>query len=291
MIKSTGAYKKHIKWFVLSLYLVTGSIWGQISGEIDVEQKKQWREQFWAYLESSEYPQFRTRAAIRLIRTGDSQAIRRGEQLIAEVLDAPIPDPASLWLLASGCQLNPSVNWCGSGRAYELLAQADPHNAAVILLRFDQTVFENDTFLDTEANRQLLFKAADADYFDIYWGRGADKLFEEALAFLEIKPMQVAPGSEELVQQFGITGHKYVYYVALTPILIVPLMSYGNIMDLCRLQARNQQTEGIKACVKLADMLRERSGAVLTRFIGYSLEEAMLKELDSSDIVMKPWKN
>ncbi len=78
-------FRKPISLIFLGLCLVMSGSWGQISDEIDVEQKKlddQWRERFWSYLESSEYPQFRTRAAIRLIRTGDPLAIEQGEQIM-----------------------------------------------------------------------------------------------------------------------------------------------------------------------------------------------------------------
>jgi len=49
--------------------------------------------------------------------------------------------------------------------------------------------------LDTEANRQLLLRAAQLDRFDTYWGRGADKLYEEALKFVGINPVPPVPWS------------------------------------------------------------------------------------------------
>jgi hypothetical protein len=279
---------------LLGLCLVMGSSWGQTTADLDEKQRYldiKWQERFWSYLESSEYPQFRTRAAIHLICTGDPLAIEQGEQLINEVLEQPNPDVASLWLLASDCQWRGSAEWCQPGGVYELLTKADPNNAAVVMLRFSQATFEEDVLLDAEANRQLLSIATQAEHFDIYWGRGADKLFEEALKFVEINPMQILPEFENEVQRFGLTPHKAAYYGLMNLVLIAPMVGYGNMIELCRLQARNRRTEGIIACKKLAGTLRNHGYSMMTRFIGNALEKVMLTELDPNDPGIKRWQN
>lgn len=294
VVVSRFKFRELISLMLLGLCLVSGQVWGQSTADLDEKQRtldNKWQERFWSYLESSEYPQLRTRAAIRLIRTGDPQAVEQGEQLINELLDKPNPDAASLWLLASDCQWRESAEWCQPGGVYELLTQADPNNAAVVMLRFSQATFGEDVLLDTEANRQLLSTASQAKHFDVYWGRGADKLFEEALKFVEINPMQILPEFENEAQRFGLTPHKAAYYGLMTLTLTDPMVGYGNMTELCRLQARNRRSEGMIVCKKLAGTLRNHGYSMMTRFIGYALEKAMLTELDPNDPGIKRWRN
>ena len=293
VVPASGNQKKLTKWLGLLLCLMAGSVWSQTTADLDAEQKKlddEWQEQFWVYLETSKYPHFRTRAAIRLIRTGDPKAIEEGELLINEVLDELSPDPASLWVLASGCPVRGSTEWCEPGGVYELLEKADPHNAAVYVLRFNHNSSEDDSLLDTEANRQLLYKAAKADHFDFYWGRGTDKLYEEALKFIDIHPMQFTPESEEMLLKFNMTPKMAAFYTAASVFVTASNMSWAQLVELCRLQSRNRRTEGIIACKKLGDTLRNRGYSMMTRGIGYALEKAMLTELDPHDPGIRQWQ-
>jgi hypothetical protein len=290
MIKLNGAFQ----WLVLALCLVMGCSWAQTTADLDEKQRNldiKWREQFWSYLESSEHTQFRTRAAIRLIRSGEPLAIEQGEHLINEVLNEFSKDPASLWLLASDCQWRVSADWCQPGGVYELLTLADPRNAAVVMLRFSQAHFGEDALLDSEANRQVLVEAAQADHFDIYWVRDADKLFEEALKFVEAYPIQIIPEFEDEAQKFGLTQHKAAFYGVMGLILTAPMVGYSNTVQLCQLQAENQHPEGIKACRNLARILRESGNTIITRGIGFGIEKAMLKALDPDDPGIKLWQN
>jgi hypothetical protein len=293
LVPKSGKHKKLTKWLGLLLCLMAGSVWSQTTADLDAEQKKlddEWREQFWVYLETSEYPHFRTRAAIRLIRTGDPKAIEEGELLINEVLDELSPDPASLWVLASACPGRGSAEWCEPGGVYALLEKADPHNAAVYVLRFNHNSAEDDSLLDTEANRQLLYKAAEADHFDFYWGRGTEKLYEEALKFIDIHPMQFTPESEEMLLKFNMTPKLAAFYAAANVFVSAPNMSWSQLVELCRLQSRSRRAEGIIACKKLSDTLRNHGYSMMTRGIGYALEKYMLTELDPNDPGIRQWQ-
>ena len=272
---------------------MTGSVWGQITTEIDAGLNKahiQWQDQFWSYLETSEHAQFRTAAAVRLLQAGDPKIMGRGVEIIEEVLSTPIPDSVSLWLLASDCQFRNTMPWCEPGGVYEMLSLADPDNATVQMLRFSQSKRSGDeASLDTEANRQLLLKAANADRFDVYWGRGADKLYEEALRYAEINPPPPIPEFEPPKPQLVVTPHTYAFHAAMGQIITSPTAGYGNMFDLCRVQAVNQRTELIKACKKLARLLRGNGYSNITRSIGYGMEKAMLKAVDPDDPRIQSW--
>lgn len=279
--------RKVTLWIGLALCLLATGVWGQSVAERDAESEKlhaQWQNQFWIYLESSEHAQFRTEAAIRLKKTANPIAIERGDQLINEVLSAPVPDPASLWLLAAECQRNETADWCEPGGVYELLIQADPGNAAAILLRFSQPGFDDDeSLLDTEAHWQILLEAAEADHFDGYWGRGADKLFEEAFAFVAINPAPPFPVIQDSPLPFDITPTAQVYSLAIGPIIGQPLPGFGNIFKLCKAQAKNQHSEGIKTCKKLASLIWNSGYTIFSKLMGNKIEKAMISVIDPND--------
>ncbi len=116
-------------------------------------------------------------------------------------------------------------------------------------------------------------------------------IFEEALKFVEINPMQILPEFENEAQRFGLTPHKVAYYGLMILTVTDPMVGYGNMTELCRLQARNRRTEGIIACKKLAGTLRNHGYSTMTRGIGYALEKAILTELDPNDPGIKRWRN
>ena len=60
-------------------------------------------------------------------------------------------------------------------------------------------------------------------------------------------------------------------------------MGYGNMVELCRLQAVNQRAETIKACKNLAQTLRTNAYTSLSRSIGYVIERVMLKAINPDD--------
>jgi len=274
-------------WVGLCLCLVTGSVWGQSMSDLEAEENKlqiQWLNQFPSYLETSEHAQFRTISGIHLLQSGDPEAAERGVELIDEALSMPNPDPVSLWLVASNCRFRELAHWCDIDRVYAMLVQADPGNAATLMLRFSQTSFASDELLDSEANRQLLLKAAQADRFDMYWGRGADKLYADALKFAEIKSLPPIPELSPSNSQFDISANTYAYYTALTWLMAkTTTVAYNNTVELCRIHSRNQRSETTKACKKLARILRNSGKSTVTRQIGFAIEKAMLKEVDPGD--------
>lgn len=146
-----------ISWVGLSLCLVTASVWGDSTDAVESELNQlhvQWMDQFWSYLETSEHAQFRTASGIRLLHSKERKAVEHGEQLIDEALSVLNPDPVSLWLVATDCQFRNIADWCEPGGAYEMLLQADPGNAAPLMLRFSQAKLAIDEgLLGTEANR------------------------------------------------------------------------------------------------------------------------------------------
>jgi len=286
-------FGKLMSWVGLSLCLVTGNIWGQSMPDLEAEESKlhvQWQDQFWSYLETSEYAQFRTASGIRLLQTGDPKFKEQGLVLIEGALITPNPDPMSLWLVATECQFRKIADWCEPGGVYERLLRADPENIAVLMLRFSQTGWASDEeTLDTEANRQLLHRAAGLDHFDMYWGRGADKLIEEASKFLERNP--VPPMQElELKQPSSYLKHTYAFFAAMSSVMTSSSVGYSNMVKLCRIQARNQRTEPIEACKILAQKLRNNGYSAITRTIGFGIEKAMLREIDPDDLRIRKWQ-
>ena len=283
-----------MSWIGLCLCMVTGNIWGQGLSDLEAEENKlhvQWQDQFWSYLETSEHAQFRTASGIRLLRIKDPVANERGLELIDEAVSTLNPDPASLWLVASECQFRKVANWCEPGGVYEMLIQADPDNVAVLMLRFSQaSLAKDEELLDTEANRQLLLRAAEANRFDMYWGRGADKLYGEALKFVEIHPVPPIPELEQLKLQLVFSPHTYAFFATMGLIVTNTSVGYNNTAELCRIQARNQRAKAIEACKKLAQILRNYGYSLMTRTVGFGIEKAMLRDIDPDDPRIRSWQ-
>lgn len=276
-------------WLCIGLCLVSGGVWGDPYVE-DFKLEDQWEEQFWSFLESSEHAQLRIAAAINLNQKSDKKETKRSEQLVASVLDISSPDPEVLWLLAFDCQWRESASWCEPGGVYEMLLDADPKNAAVLMLRFSQSRLGGDeSLLDTEANRQLLLKAAEATHFDDYSLRNVDKLYLETLNFVSLNAMPPIPRSEPGLQD---VMQPYVDAAswAMAVIVAAPSFGYSNVIDLCRAQARKQHSEGVAACRKLALVLRESSNSVLAASIGFAIDRTMLEEIDPDDPGVKHWQ-
>jgi len=278
----------------LGLCLMTTDVRGQDAVDPYEESNKlhmQWLEQFTSYLEASEYTEIRVFAAIHLRQSDDPKAKERGERLIADVIDAPDLDAVSLWLLASDCRWREDVNRCVSPGVYERLLQADPQNAAAILLQLNPSNHGGDELLlDTEFNRQLLSKAAEAGHFDVYWGRGADKLFEEALKFARLNPLPPTVGLENTSYQDVKTRHHYAFNGVVALVVSAPVFGYGNTVSLCRSQVKNQNSDGVTACKKLAYTLRNTGKTLLTRSIGFAIERTMSEVIDPDDPGVRHWQ-
>lgn len=280
-------------WLSLGLCLLSASVWGDSTQDNETELNRlhvQWVDQFWSYLESSETAQFRTASGLHLLQSGDPEAFERGLELIEEVLSAPNPDPASLWLVASDCHFREIADWCNPGGVYEMLVQAAPGNAAALMARFSHTRFANDELLDTESNRQLILKAAEADRFDMYWGRGADSLYEESLNFVELNPVPPILGLDPQRPQLVITPNTHALSASMSVAFTPPSAAYQNTVELCGIQARNQRTDTMNACKTLARILRENGYSSITRAISYAIEKVMLRAIDPDDPQIRYWQ-
>lgn len=122
-----------LAWIGLGLCLTFGNVAGAEHTEDELEAlHKQYNEQFWTYLQTSQYDQLRTSSAIRLLRSEEPSLRKKGAQMVNEVLNKAVIDPATLWLIAVDCRWRKSANWCESGEVYNRLRLADPHNAAVL---------------------------------------------------------------------------------------------------------------------------------------------------------------
>lgn len=279
---ANGAPSRFLAWLCIGLCLVTGNVLGESVAGTELEAlHKQYSDQFRSYLETSEHEQIRVASAVRLLRSNDSKAIERSTRLINEVLGTSTPDPASLWLIAEDCRWRQSADWCGVGGVYEKLIQADTDNAAVLTLEFSHNSPANDEeLLDTEANRQWLMKMAKAKRYDAYVWRGGDKLYEEALVFVETHPPPPLPLETSPDMSLHAIAHLLVMGEMAVSSLSMSLswsFSYGEIIRLCKIQVSNQHTETIKACKKIAMIMRESGASFLARRVGYGIGKAMLE--------------
>lgn len=281
---SGRAPRRVFLWIGFGLFLIAGNVWGESNFEIEEDLSAphvQYMDRFWSSLETSEYAQLRTASAIRLLRTEEPLAIERGTRLINAVLSKPSPNPASLWLLASDCYFRKFAAWCGPDGVYEMLSQADQGNAAVLILGLNlSNQVKDETLLDSDFNRHLLLKAAVAERFDMYWGRDADKLYEEALKFVETNPVPPVPSSYFA----DLRPHAYAFTITMGLVVTAgPTLGFSNIVNLCRLQGQMQHLESINSCKKLARTMVENGGTFLTRSIGNAIERVTLQTMNPDD--------
>ena len=119
---------------------------------------------------------------------------------------------------------------------------------------------------------------ADAERYDIYWGRGADKVFEEALEFVETNtPPPFPQGSFIEVSPHGRAYTLVIFFTLATDFdLSDPTFSL-NEYELCKEQAMHKNTDGIQYCKKIARTMQERSNSAKSRLMGFSIEKAMLE--------------
>jgi len=251
--------------------------------DLNAEQQThvEWMNQFWVFLESSEHAQFRSAAAVWLLYKDNPESTMRGRELIDEILGEPNPDVVSLWRLAAYCRDESTESWCQTGRAYDLLLERDPQNAAVILMKFSSA-------LDSETKQKLIQKAAMADRYDVYWGRGAYKIFEDAYEFVNNSPMDVPLETSAGVKVRDVPQESYAFYTGLTMALSVMTAqpsAYSSIINFCRDQAKQKHnsTKTINACISLARLMRTEGYSFTTRNIGFAMERVMLEEIDTSD--------
>lgn len=281
----------------LGFCLLTGGIFGDSAAEMEIAAESElnklhvaWVDQFWVYLESSETEQFRVASGIRLTRSSDTAAKNRGERLIAEALSIAKPTSASLWLIASECALGKSSGWCELAGVYDRLAQADPGNVATSLLRISQLrLMDALESQDTEVNRQLLLEAAEGDHYDSYWGRNADKLYAEALEFLASHEYPPIPGHMLAIFPHGFPEYANAFSLTAMHFGLVPTVAYSNILELCRTQIKQQRNDTIRACKKLAGILRNSGHDFVSKDIGYAMEKTMLATIDPDDPGIQKW--
>lgn len=273
------------RWLFLSagIYLlISASAFCQNeASDLNAEQQAhvEWMNQFWVFLESSEYAQFRIAAAIYLLYKDDPDSTLRGRELMDEVFSQPNPDVVSLWQLAAYCQPQSFESWCKTGEAYKLLLEKDPQNAAVILMNHDFSQ-------DIEANRKLIQRAAKADRYDVYWGRGAYRIYEDAYEFVNNSPMDVPLETSVGVKVRDVPQESYAFYTGLTMALSVMTASaYSSTINFCRDQAKQKHNNSktINACKSLARLMRTEGYSFTTRSIGFAMERVMLEEIDAGD--------
>lgn len=280
-----------LKCISLAFFVLAADVWGQDRAGADTEaEQARWEKQFWVSLESSSHAQLRTMAALRLKRADDPTAKELGKDLIREVLRAPQADPASLWLLASDCPWGEPAEWCELGGVHEQLEAADPGNAAVILLRFSQLRPVDRTLLDSDSNRQVMLNAAQADYFDAYWGRGADKLHAAALNYASANPAPPFPEAEGLPSPDEWSPAAYASMLATGPIAAHPLPGFSNLFEWCQIQAENRHAGGIETCKNLALILRNKGYSLLARSVGHGIETLLLRVVDPENPEIQMWQ-
>lgn len=264
-----------LAWIGLGLCLTFGNVAGAEHTEDELEAlHKQYNEQFWTYLQTSQYDQLRTSSAIRLLRSEEPSLRKKGAQMVNEVLNKAVIDPATLWLIAVDCRWRKSANWCESGEVYNRLRLADPHNAAVLILEFsnkDQP--DDESLLAEEARLQFLEAAAAAKRYDVYWARGVDKTFEEALKFIKGHPTPPFPSDYPV----DIQPYAYAFTLATMYWITAPTSSYGEVSRLCRELGHQQDAKGMELCITIARTMQENGNTILTRTVGFGIEKAVLE--------------
>lgn len=252
------------------------------SGEQLNELHRQYLEQYWSYLETSQYEQLRVASAIRLLRTDNPSKKARGLQLISDVLKKPDIDPAVLWSIAWECRWRTSADWCESGEALTRLQKADPKNGAIQLLKLGN---ENQTLSD-DKKQQLLATMADAERFDIYWARGAVSEFEEALKF--VKTNAPPPSPPGLPVDLLPHVHAYILstsFSAINTAFFFTEITFSDIeiREICKEQATRQHAKGIQSCNRLARIMQNNSRTLLSRSTGLGLEKNILEITNPDD--------
>jgi len=278
--------RSSLLWLSLVLCMAFGNTAIADSAEEEFEKlEKQYADQFWTYLQTSQYNQLRVSSAIRLFRSDDPSQKKHGIQLVDEVLEQPVIDPGVLWSITQICGQPNSATWCETGEVYHRLRQSDSQNAAVLLLEFSQTDNPDDeSLLATEARLEFLESAANAWRFDVYFGRGTDKAFIEALTFIDEHPIPHLLLNEVPTE---FPPHTHAFNVALlflvTEWVASSGPSYQKLTELCREQSSQQYEQGIALCKKLAKLMQRRGTTALSRMIGFAIEKNIVENINPDD--------